>query len=253
MLLDVLSDLHVDRWDKKIEWEGLPSSFVAVIAGDVSTDIDISYKTVVEIAKYYRHVIFVDGNHEHANSIGISNNNKKLHEKFSTHSNITFLYKNTIVLDDVAFVGANGWWSYDFSDDSRTDCFEKLLHEGWPKEILFEQFEQAQQDSLNVRQIVELFDKDPAVRKIVLVTHTVPSSDFRYISNNDIAPNYGRNGSIFMNQVFTKNLNNKICTWIFGHVHKSYDIVKDGIHYVSNPRGLPGQNPAIYYPKIIKI
>jgi Icc-related predicted phosphoesterase len=253
MNLDIVSDLHVDQWSDKIEWQGLPTSLVAIIAGDISTDIRTTYETVVDIGRHYRHTIFVDGNHEHANSIGIKDNNRQLHDLFAKHSNITFLNKNSLVLDDVAFIGSNGWWTYDFSTLGRSACFNQLIDQGWPKEVLFEQFEQAEQDAAGLKSLVELFDKDASVKKIVIVTHTIPSPEFKYITPDQLDSAYGRNGSSFMSGVFTKNKKEKLCAWVFGHVHRSYDVMKNGVHYVSNPRGTPTNGARVYYPKILNI
>ena len=76
MHVDLYSDLHDNWWskDKLLNYRGLGTSLVAVVAGDISNDWDYTYATLVEMARCYRHVIFVDGNHEHNHQMDIEAN-----------------------------------------------------------------------------------------------------------------------------------------------------------------------------------
>lgn len=259
MQFDLFSDLHIDRWpqENQIDWEGLPSSLVAVIAGDVSSDPTVSMKTVIEISKHYKHVMFVDGNHEHGSIPGIKARNDRMNDVFSKYSNISYLYKNTMVLDDVAFVGSNGWWSYDFAFPlmDRSTCFERLIALGWDKKQMFEYFDMAQQDAATMADLVTIFNEDDSVQDIVMVTHTVPFREFRYKNAEQDVAHYGRCGSLVMQQkCLEADENDKINTWCFGHVHQSRDVDIDAIRYVSNPRGVPSDSKRFtYYPKVITI
>ena len=49
MKFDLISDLHLDFWaeNENISWEGIGTSLIAVILGDISYNIDITYKTIV--------------------------------------------------------------------------------------------------------------------------------------------------------------------------------------------------------------
>lgn len=259
MQFDLISDLHVDKWEEKhrINWEGLGTSLVCVIAGDVCSNLDIVYNTVTEIADHYKHVIYTDGNHEHANMTDINQRREYIGNKFKKHRNITYLYRNTIILDNTAFIGSNGWFSYDFGEPfcSKEECFHYELTElGKSQELLFEQWEMALEDSTFLSNAVEICSKDNTVDDIVVVTHTLPTPKLAWFPPDGKYATMGTQGNSNLEDVLRRDRNNKIKTWAFGHVHTPIDRVINGVRYVSNPRGIPSHqgSQTIYYPKMIK-
>jgi UDP-2,3-diacylglucosamine pyrophosphatase LpxH len=116
MHFDLVSDLHENFWspEKNLKWNGLGTSLVCVVACDISSDWNYTYEKLVEISQHYRHVIFVDGNHEHGLQPNLHQHCGEFQLRIAEHDNITYLHKSVIVLDDTAFVGCNGWWTYDF-------------------------------------------------------------------------------------------------------------------------------------------
>ena len=79
MKFDLISDLHKDFWNdnEQVNWDGIGTSLVACIVGDISYDTNITYRTIVDISKNYKYTIFVDGNHEHDNQCGFQEHNPK--------------------------------------------------------------------------------------------------------------------------------------------------------------------------------
>ena len=78
MKFDLISDFHVEmnvgynttRFWKKGEplhyaWHKDKKNDILVVAGDSSNSHDFTRDVIVEAAKHYEHVLFVDGNHEH--------------------------------------------------------------------------------------------------------------------------------------------------------------------------------------------
>jgi UDP-2,3-diacylglucosamine pyrophosphatase LpxH len=256
---DLISDIHDDFWDDahQINWDGLGTSLVAVVAGDISLDLERTYKTVVEISKHYKHVVFIDGNHEHSISSDFEANCQYLHDKFESYRNITYLWKNSAVLDGIAFVGANGWWTYDFSapEISRIEAINYLADNHYTEEYMANTMNQAISDSHTLNRIVRIMDADPDVKKIVVVTHTAPLRDFGYCRPDQHPAQVSRCGSTLLTRCLQNNTNQKIKMWCFGHVHQEYDKTVDGIRYVSNPRGCQGEIHCkpVYYPKRIQV
>jgi len=253
-----MSDLHDNWWpkDQLLNYKGLGTSLVAVVAGDISNDWDYTYHQLVELSKHYQHVIFTDGNHEHGHQPYLAENCLAFQERLANHNNITYLYKTCIVLDDTVFVGCNGWWTYDFCkpEVSQTDCWERLVNHGFTNEALSEIFVTAKLDAKTLVNQVESFTSDPRINNIVVVTHTAPLQRFAYINPDMESFHLGRAGNIFMSAVLDADINNKIRAWCFGHVHKEWDEVVDGVRYVCHPRGRAEENIGqIYYPKLIEI
>lgn len=258
MHFDLYGDLHDNWWskDKLLNYRGLGTSLVAVVAGDISNDWDYTYATIVEIARCYRHVIFVEGNHEHNHQQDIEANCAAFQAKLRNHSNITYLYKSCLVLDDTAFVGCNGWWTFDFCQPeiSTADCWNSLIDSTYSEKLMSEIFITAKTDAKILYEQVETFNSDPRINNIVVVTHTAPLQKFRYINPNMPQYHMGRTGNSLLNLSLNANTNKKIRTWCFGHVHTQYDEVIDGIRYVCNPRGREEENiGTVYFPKLIEI
>ena len=78
------------------------------------------------------------------------------------------------------------------------------------------------------------------ITKIIIITHTIPSIEF----------NDGReDGATVYNTKFKNILNkfSKIKTWIFGHLHSNIDVKQNGVRYICNARGRPGDYERIHY------
>ena len=257
MHFDLVSDLHENFWppEKNLKWKGLGTSLVCVVAGDISNDWNYSYNKLVEISKHYRHVIFVDGNHEHGYNSDIHHHNNEFQLRIAEHNNITYLHKSVIVLDDTAFVGCNGWWTYDFCQPeiSNMDCWDKMTQVYGDEEKLAEILAVAKAEAKMLYTQVETFNNDPRINNIVVVTHTAPLRKFRYINPDMHFAHLGRAGNSLMQTVQLANTNKKIKVWCFGHVHHEIDEVVDGIRYICHPRGREDEKIGeIYFPKLIQ-
>ena len=259
MQFDLLSDIHVEDWaeNQQIEWAGLGTSLIAVVAGDVSRDLDVVYKTVLEISKHYKHVIYLDGNHEHNGFGDIDARRSEIADRFRKYRNITYLFRNPVVLDSTAFIGCNGWYSYDFCEPmvTKQDCFGYMLDHGRDQNIMLEEWQMAMEDADFLSSAIKQCNADPTIKNIVVVTHTVPNKKLAWIPPTyDSIPKMGMQGSSYLENVLAKDIEKKVKVWCFGHLHQAHDQMIDGIRYVSNPRGIPahpGSQP-IYFPKYIK-
>jgi Icc-related predicted phosphoesterase len=260
MKFDLISDLHKDFWGEheQIDWEGKGTSLVAVVLGDVSRDVSETYKTIVDISKHYKFVIFVDGNHEHNNHCGIQEHNQQLKNELSKYHNISFLNRSAIVLDGIAFVGANGWWTFDFMEPtiSREEAYwyfasNNVYSEPFMQEVIYT----AREDAHVMCEIVAKLTADPAVQEIVMLTHTAPFNRFVDLLQPQHPANYARCGSSYLPKILDFDINSKCKTWCFGHVHQPFDEIIDSVRYVCHPRGRKDDMPqnAIYYPKMIDL
>jgi Calcineurin-like phosphoesterase len=260
MKFDLISDLHLDFWpeEEHITWDGLGTSLIAVVLGDVSFEFEKTYKTIVDISKHYKFVIFVEGNHEHNNHCGIQEHNRLLKQELSKYQNICYLNRSAIVVDGFAFVGANGWWTFDFMEPeiSREDAYMYFLNNNiFSEPFMHEIYEAAADDARIMSEIVARLTVDPAVSEIVLLTHTAPLFDFKDLQQPQHPAHYARCGSSHLKNVIDFDVNGKVKTWCFGHVHQNFDEVRDNIRYVCHPRGRKDDSPnnVFYYPKRIDL
>lgn len=260
MKFDLISDLHLEFWEEhqQVNWEGIGTSLLAVVAGDISYDIERAYKTIVDISKHYRYVIYVDGNHEHNNSTGIKERNQLLKEKLSKYQNICFLNRNAIIVDGVAFVGANGWWTFDFCEPNifKEDAYWYFASTGeYSEPFMQEVLDAARLDATVLSEIVGKLNSEESVDEIVMVTHTSPNPKFVSKTSQQDIIQYSRCGSSYLKNILNFDYNNKISTWCFGHVHQDFDEIQNGIRYICHPRGRSDDCPQnkIYYPKLIDL
>ena len=259
MQFDLLSDLHIESWPdaQQVQWSGLGTSLIAIIAGDVSRDLDLAYTTVLEISKNYKHVIYLDGNHEHDGLGNIDARRAEISNRFRKYRNITYMHRNPVVLDSTAFIGCNGWYSYDFCEPmiSKQDCFDHFLQKGRNQDTMLEEWDAAVNDADFITGAIKQCNADDGIKDIVLITHTVPNRLLSWIPPEyDRIPDMGMQGSSYLEQVLLADTKKKVKVWCYGHLHQPQDKIIDGIRYVSNPRGIPVHpgSQQVYYPKFIK-
>jgi predicted phosphodiesterase len=282
MKIDFVSDLHVDVWWGKtlpysvdgpqprrvdgtsqfVDWEWYRKQSgndgdVLLIGGDISNNIEDVRSVVNNAAEVYKSVVFVDGNHEHHNGQAYTNNMSQLVDMQSER--ITFLHTAVpcFVKDDIAFIGANGWYDWrcyepDFSHNEAYEVWQRgmvdatkiLFDDGKPDVLAAKQAEV-------LAQTVGLIAK--SVQKIVMVTHTVPRVDVCVIKH----PSWNRSTPSFVNSAMNRVLQaegaEKIACWLYGHTHARQDIVLDGIRYVNNSVGYPHERVGGTYLKQIEV
>jgi hypothetical protein len=126
LAFDLISDLHVETWDAPIDWSGQATSMMCVVAGDISRDRAVVVDTLRHLGECYRAVFYIDGNDEHRYSLDdIGESYKSLAEELEDIPNVTYLQDNVCIVDGVAFLGTNAWWTYDL--DAHVDYDQTKL------------------------------------------------------------------------------------------------------------------------------
>jgi hypothetical protein len=215
------------------------------------------------LANCYAAVFYIDGNDEHTyNYHRIGESYQELARSINRLNRVTYLQDNVIVIDGVAILGTNGWWGYDLDENiNRDDCKQHMTD--WYAKVMpgFE---------INPEEISDMSRRDVAylinsvrrlqthndVKKIVIVTHTVPSA---HLIRHDLelanTTQFNHMGNRLMHLVHTNDTERKINTWCFGHYHGNVDKTIEGIRFVNNCRGR-GDSPYrqdAYFPKRIEI
>ena len=269
MKFDLISDFHVEfnvAFKRTASWrEGNPffyawhldkKSDVLVIPGDISNEVDLTCGVVLEAAEYYKHVIFVDGNHDHyggwkdPSRQNYHNNIQAFRNLERAEDNITFLDEgnNFVMIDNTMFTGACGWYDYKAVPGVHPRQQRSLWrqHSNDPTCIRFgkknrpEKLAVKQADSLRDR--IDLAQDRDEVEEIVVCTHTIPHKGG--LINDPTHKWYQLNGSYMnteMYKVWEADKNDKIRAWVFGHTHFQYDYIHRHIRFVTNPRGYRGE------------
>jgi UDP-2,3-diacylglucosamine pyrophosphatase LpxH len=255
---DLISDLHVETWDQ-FDWTGQSTSLYCVVAGDVSRDHDQVAKTLEHLSKCYVGVFYIDGNDEHRHSLeDLGGSYRSLKNAIDGIENVVYLQDNVVIINGVAILSTNGWWSYDF--DPLQD-YEQC--QAWYLDYV--QSSQSSADAITgiayhdaayLTNSVRKLQTHQEVKSIAIVTHTLPGA---WLCNHDMdiadTPRMGCMGNQHLQQALDEDTEGKIRVWAFGHYHRPVDREFGGVRYVSNPRGR-GNTPwsqTAYYAKRIEV
>ena len=256
-IYDIVSDLHIDQWNPSIGSKhpcGVvknfpmnfekknPDSNILVVAGDISDNLDVSLSYLDQISVYYDKVLFVDGNHEHVHNYPYLFSSEYIYDKLKKLNNdkLIYLAKNHYVHKDTVFLGVCGWWDYlDDDEESKQESldyfkewipeFTKNQNQIFINSVLSKSIEEMEY----LHKWINVYENNPSIKKIVVVTHTIPHPRFC----EDTHMREGCNSKFF--KFFDHKKYSKLSTWIFGHTHTQYRDQVDDVNIICNPRGRP--------------
>jgi len=260
---DLISDLHLETWTGEFEWTGQPTSPVCVVAGDVSSDPRIVRNCLKHLSNCYAAVFYIDGNDEHRyryHELGQSY--QELARSVNRLNRVTYLQDNVVVIDGVAVIGTNGWWGYDLDENIDRDHCKQYMVDWYHKIMPDKEINPEELSDLSRRDVaylvnsVQRLQTHNDVKKIVIVTHTVPGANLiKHDINLSGTTQFNHMGNRLMHLVHTNDTEKKISHWCFGHYHGSVDQTINGIRFVNNCRGR-GDTPYrqdAYFPKRIDV
>jgi hypothetical protein len=165
---------------------------------------------------------------------------------------------NVVIVNGVAFLASNGWWSYDLDPtvDRDLTCIWFQERYGVSSTVAPTIANLALNDAAYMSHSVRKLQMHQDVKAIVMITHTVPNPT---LINHDLELEghyrFNTSGNPHLQMALNQDTENKIKAWCFGHYHRSIDRTINGIRYVNNCRGR-GNTPwcqTAYYPKRITI
>jgi hypothetical protein len=255
---DLISDLHVDSWPN-FDWSHQATSPFCVVAGDVASDMATVGTVLEHLGQCYQAVFYIDGNAEHYHGLNdLGQSYQELFHTINNIKNVVYMQDNVVIVQGVAIVATNGWWSYDL--DPGLDLDQSIA---WHRDRMQISDRAAQgvaslayNDAAYMINSVKKLQTHKDVRAIVAVTHTVPREG---IVDHDIELagtwRYNVMGNAHMELAVHEDTERKLRAWCFGHYHRSVDREFDGIRYVNNCRGrgdTEWSQPA-FYPKRITV
>lgn len=263
LAFDLISDLHLETWSDSFNWEGQATSPICVVAGDVARDHRVLRNTLKHLSDCYAAVFYIDGNDEHRFKLDqLGESYRTVDKAIKGINRLTYLQDNVAVIEGVAILGTNGWWSFDLDPDIDENDSIAWMRSAYlakhPEAGISEVqiYEAAKIDAAYMSNSVQRLQKHRDVKKIVMVSHTVPKLD---LIKHDIdfagKPMMNVMGNPYLNLALEQDTENKIHTWCFGHYHGNVDRVINGIRYVNNCRGRGDTafKQSAYYPKRIEI
>jgi predicted phosphodiesterase len=255
---DLISDLHRESWPD-FDWEGQPTSPYCIVAGDVARDRALVIDTLERLSEVYQGVFYIDGNDEHkdyAEDLGQSY--RELEALIAHIPKVVYLQDNVVVINGIAIVATNAWWSYDFDPlmdiEQSVRWVEDKDNISYSAALAYSAMSYT--DAGYLCNSIHKLQTQKDVSAIVIVTHTVPCN--RIIQHDlDLIDTWRFNtlGSSHILRALAEDTERKVKTWCFGHYHNPVDTTLDGIRYVSNPRGRGNTKycQSVYYPKRITV
>lgn len=256
---DLISDLHTDSDPHEFDWAGQQTSLYAVVVGDVARDRDTVVSTIRHLAQLYAGLFYIDGNDEHREHYDdLDASYQDLQQQLNEIPGVVYLQNNVVIVEGVALVATNGWWTYTFNPklDYEQSVRWFMDYADVSHTVAVEIIERAYHDAAYLHNSVKRLQKHPDIKSIVMITHTVPVPE---LVNHDVSivDSYRFNclGNQHLQVALDEDYENKIKVWCFGHYHLSIDRDLGDIRYVSNPRGRYGSQwyQTAYYPKRIEV
>jgi predicted phosphohydrolase len=256
---DLISDLHVETWDS-FDWTGQATSPYCVVAGDVCRDRAVLTRTLTHLGQCYPGgVFYVDGNDEHRDYLeDLGASYKALDQLIKPIPNVVYLQDNVVIVNGVAILGTNGWWTYDL--DPAMDFEQTMAWYGDKTHASMNSVTAingvAYHDAAYLINSVQKLQTHKEVRSIVVVSHTVPAA---WLVAHDLQLadtwRFNTTGNPHMQRAMDEDTENKISVWCFGHYHGQVDQDLAGIRWVNNCRGRGDTDwrQVAYYPKRIEI
>ena len=237
LTIQIVSDLHIE-YNNYALVDPLyfinPSADVLIMAGDIGSlyKYDQLHSFINGIAPYFKHVLYVPGNHEYYlpskyEPKSIDQLKDVLRQLEDSIDNLTILDQNSVQIEDICIAGATLW------SDLKCELpkFVRVCH--MTTAIYKANF---QSDLDYITDMIDYCYEHKL--KLICVTHHVPTLD--------------ATGDMFKNDkyssLYTSNLDHllhkdKVDTWICGHVHYNFDFeTEHGCRVVGNQSGKPKEN-----------
>ena len=241
LIFDLISDLHLETWTELFDWTGRATSPYAVVVGDISKDREQLVHCLTNLGKNYQAVFYIDGNDEHKNYIDdLTDSYRDLYKRIATVPNVVYLQDNVVVVDGIAILGTNGWWSFDLDPgiDPEQSAEWYRDKEAFNYQAIENIKRMSTTDANYMIASVKRLQTHQDVKKIVMVTHTVPQAVLiSHDVNLEGSLRFNTMGNKYMQYALSMDTEKKIHTWCFGHYHGDVDQIHDGVRYVNNCRG----------------
>ena len=225
---DVISDLNLAS-NASLNWEGKATSLYCIVAGNISSDIKTIHQTLTHLSKFYQGVFYTLGSLEYEDADDFESRTTELFHACHGIRNLVLLHHHVVVVDGIAITGANGWYGNTNSNDLITELkIEEMRHE----------------DIIYLKGSIDRLQKHLDVRKIVIVSNSVPDEKLYFGESPTEAKN-----QLPLSIALEADTENKVSHWIYGTYKKIVDTTFDSINYINN--GCCDKSP--YWAKRIEI
>lgn len=264
MIIDILSDIHIDFYFRFNPTPQAVESIyshiftdnqkrdpgdVLIIAGDLGHNNRQNIKTLILIKQIfgYRHIICVLGNHDYylvdlhtrmgyeSNSLLRAENMRKLINK---EEGMHCLDGEVIEIDGIRIGGCDGWYDGKYTKKHFYKRSDKYLDTLWNNTMADSHYiegmdwlDYSKKEKEKIEKIYQDID--------VMVTHINPSINKEHTSHS-FREEQSTGFFTFDGSRYLENGSMKY--WIYGHTHTEMEYEVFGVKCICNPMGYPGEN-----------
>ncbi|UEM23128.1 hypothetical protein JL100_010415 [Skermanella mucosa] len=253
----LVSDLHVDHYpdNQQFDWHIVrrwTGTDILVIAGNVSGSAGISMEEILLARQAFRCVIFVEGSCEHPNGYWSPAAAERLRQFAEQHDGIYYLGTGSgLTIESTLVCGMTGWSHFHAevagSGDSDQERFDmpcgnhdvgnlELGIAVLPDDLFAHHVELLAQQ-------VKGAAADPSIHEIVVITYAAPHVDAITFTGDHICDLEAEAAcTAALVPIWSDCLDGgKLTTWCFGRSSFHQDFTDQGVRFISNPRGCPGE------------
>lgn len=268
MKIALASDLHLEF--RAVEIPNTEQADVLILSGDICVahalhDHPLSGQAPVDAMKpgrnqgaavnyrqffdhvsvEYNHVVYVAGNHEFYHG-RFPDAYDWLRSECSRYTNIHFLNRDQVCIDNVTFVGGTLWTDMNKSDPTTMQVIEGMMNDFrvirnsqhnyrkfLPKDCV-------QEHHKTIEYIKNTVESNPGGKFVVVGHHTPSSLSIHPMYKNDI----WMNGGYFSDLSELILDHPQIALWTCGHVHNPHSYYMGSTLVVCNSRGYAGHEPS---------
>lgn len=209
---DLISDLNLSTEDQ-FNWENKATSLYCLVAGNISSDLNVVSQVLNHLSKIYQGVFYTPGTLEFEGIENYQTRVSQLMRMTKRIRGVALLHHHVVIIDGVAVLGCTGWYgdesNYEFEELHKQSRFEDLMY---------------------LKNSIERLQKHLDVKKIVLITNSVPSQQLYFgeaTEESKLLPE--------LSMVLSVDLESKISHWAYGSYGKIVDTTINNINYICNP------------------
>jgi hypothetical protein len=210
---DLISDLNLSPEDS-FNWEGKATSLYCIIAGNISEDLRTIKQTLSHLSKFYQGIFYTLGSLEYHNSPDIHKRTEEIHKACRNINNLALMHHHVVIVDGIAVIGANGWYGDTIVGDEEVYAMLEVNRN---------------EDILYLKNTIERLQKHLDVKKIIVVSNSVPSIDLYFGEH----PN-SLDTQLNLGIALLADTETKVSHWAYGTYGKVVDTNINNINYINN-------------------
>ena len=210
---DIISDLNLSP-ESSFNWEGKATSLYLIIAGNISSDLRTIRQTLLHLSRFYQGIFYTLGSTEYNYTGDIDARTQEIHKICQTVKNVAVMHHHVVIVDGIAIAGANGWYGNTIPSDPVTEALTE---------------QHRNEDILYLKNTLERLQKHLDVKKIILVSNSVPSEELYFRE----APESIQD-QLNLGMILSFDTESKVSHWAYGTYDKIVDTSIRGINYVNN-------------------